>query len=109
MRKVTKKIANAFHNEEKLKISNTYTDGQAVWLHGNKIIERRQDGIWFTLAGWDTLTTRERLNGILPVHITRINGKSYLFNGHYYLNNRENGKCLRSDEWINLNEFNQGG
>ena len=79
MRKITKQIAEAFYAERELKINNTYTDGQAVWLHGNKIIERRRDGIWFTLAGWNTNTTRERLNGILRhvrIHIHYVKGNA---------------------------------
>lgn len=102
MRKVTKKIANAFHNEEKLKVSNTYTDGQAVWLHGNKIIERRQDGIWFTLAGWNTNVTRERLSGILPdTSVSCRKSNAFLYTGN-------RSSYIEDHEWINLNQFNQG-
>lgn len=102
MRKVTEKIRQAFYNQESLTVSNTTTDGQAVWLHGNKIIERRPDGIWFTLAGWDTNTTRERLNGIVSgVNISRCKGVSYLTSSN---------RSARIDphKWINLNQFNQG-
>ncbi len=65
MRTVTKKIANAFYNGKALTVGNTRTDGKAVWLHGNKIIEHRDDGVYATLAGWNTPTTRERVNGIV--------------------------------------------
>jgi len=33
-------------------------------LHGNKIAEWRENGLHMSLAGWNTVTTRERLNGI---------------------------------------------
>jgi hypothetical protein len=102
MRKITKKIANAFHNQQRLTVSNTTTDGSAVWLHGNKIIERRQDGIWFTLAGWNTVTTRERLTGILPdVRISSRKGDALL-----YVGNRS--EYIEDHKWINLNQFSQG-
>lgn len=102
MRKVTEKIANAFHNQKKLRVSNTTTDGNAVWLHGNKIIERRQDGIWFTLAGWNTNVTRERLNGILPdARISCQRGAALL-----YASNRS--EYIEDHEWINLNQFSEG-
>lgn len=102
MRKVTQKIADAFHNQQKLTVSNTTTDGQNVWLHGNKIIERRRDGIWFTLAGWNTPTTRERVSGILPgVSVSSRKGNAFL-----HASNRS--EYIDEHEWINIDHFNQG-
>lgn len=65
MRKITAKIAKAFLAGDSLKIKNTETDGQSVWLHGNEIARRTADGLEVSLAGWATVTTRERVNGIL--------------------------------------------
>jgi len=67
MRKVTQQIANAFARGNKLTIGNTTTNGQAVYLHGNLIAQKNESGIYMTLAGWNTTTTRERLNGIAQV------------------------------------------
>lgn len=67
MRKVTQEIAEAFLRGSKKSIGNTMTDGNAVFLHGNKIAERRETGLHLTLAGWNTSTTRERLNGIAQI------------------------------------------
>ena len=79
MRKITRRIKEAFHNQKSLSINNTTTNGEAVWLHGNKIIERREDGLYATLAGWNTNTTKERLNGILDgISISTVNGSAYL-------------------------------
>ena len=65
MRKETKKIAQAFARGEAAKAARTETDGRTVWLHGNRIAQREDDGtVWVTLAGWGTVTTRELLNGI---------------------------------------------
>ena len=68
MRQVTKLIAEAFKNGRKLTRSNTMTDGQAVYLHGNKIVWRDPDslsGLKISMCDWPTPTTRERINGIL--------------------------------------------
>ena len=45
MRVVEKNIRAAFVNGVPFKSGNSYTDGQAVYLHGNKIIEKRSDGV----------------------------------------------------------------
>lgn len=64
MRKVTQQIKEAFEARKSKTVGNTHTDGERVFLHGNKIVERREDGIYASLAGWGTPTTRERVNGI---------------------------------------------
>ena len=65
MRKVTKQIKEAFEQGKSLKVGNTRTDGKSVFLHGNEIVRRDASGLVFaTLAGWNTPTTRERVNGI---------------------------------------------
>tara|TARA_R100000951_G_scaffold11052_1_gene9217 strand:- start:233 stop:598 length:366 start_codon:yes stop_codon:yes gene_type:complete len=68
MRKETYKIAHAFLTGRPAKAARTHTDGQTVWLHNNRIAWRNKDhDVCFTLAGWPTVTTRERLNGLLNV------------------------------------------
>tara|TARA_R100000808_G_scaffold1753_1_gene7581 strand:+ start:472 stop:801 length:330 start_codon:yes stop_codon:yes gene_type:complete len=65
MRKVTQKIVSAFAQGEPAASGNTTTDGNAIWLHGNRIAQRDESGsVWVTLAGWPTVTTRERVNGL---------------------------------------------
>ena len=96
MRKVTEQIATAFINGESKTVGNTTTDGSAVFLHGNKIAEKRNNTISFTLAGWNTVTTRERLNGLLNAL-----GSSAGFNqkkGEPYFN----GKLINADKWVDL-------
>jgi hypothetical protein len=78
MRNVTQKIKAAFDAGNSLKVGNTHTDGTAVYLHGNKIIERRAGEVWITNAGWSTNTTKERLNGITPARIYQKAGQWYL-------------------------------
>ena len=65
MRKVTEQVMTAFIKGDSKSVGNTMTDGRIVWLHGNEIACRHDDGtIWVSLAGWPTVTTRERLNGL---------------------------------------------
>jgi hypothetical protein len=73
MRKVTEQIKTAFEKGESLKVGNTRTDGTSVFLHGNEIIRRDVSGLVFaTLAGWNTPTTRERVNGITGMGFHQI-------------------------------------
>ena len=52
MRKVTEQIKQAFNQGTPLKVGNTRTDGQTVWLHGNAIVKRDPDGlVRWSLAG----------------------------------------------------------
>jgi len=65
MRKESLKIARAFLAKESARAARTTTDGQSLYLHGNKIAWHNPDGtLSLTLAGWGTVTTRDRLNTI---------------------------------------------
>jgi hypothetical protein len=73
MRKITSDIKQAFERGESLKIGNTRTDGTSVFLHGNEIIRRDINGLVFaTLAGYNTRTTRERVNGITDMGFHQV-------------------------------------
>jgi len=73
MRKITSDIKQAFERGESLKIGNTRTDGTSVFLHGNEIIRRDISGLVFaTLAGYNTRTTRERVNGITDMGFHQV-------------------------------------
>ena len=80
MRQITYEIKQAFELRVSKTINNTRTDGQSVWLHGNRIIHRDELGeIWVTLSNWPTPTTRERINGIAPhVSIWQRNHVQYI-------------------------------
>ena len=48
-------------------------------LFGNKIAARYEDGrTWISNAGWDSNTTKERLNGFQFVRINQKKGEWYL-------------------------------
>ena len=94
MRKVTKQIKEAFEQGKSLKVGNTRTDGQTVWLHGNAIVKRDPSGLVLaTLAGWNTPTTRERVNGITGLGIHQSNFVPML-----------NGSEIDSFDWITVTE-----
>jgi len=78
MRQVTKQIRDAYLERRTLRVGNTYTDGNAVWLHGNKIVERRNGETWITNAGWFSGTTKERLNAFFGVYIIQRQGVWFL-------------------------------
>jgi hypothetical protein len=82
MRKITKELRQAWLRQEAWRKSNTETDGLKVWLHGNCIAKRDPETgrVLYSLAGWPTNTTKERLNGILPAgwYISQINHRQVL-------------------------------
>jgi hypothetical protein len=67
MRKVEKVVCGAFVRGERCRRSNTFTDGRSLWLFGNLIARWRRGRIWGTLAGWNTVTTRSRLNAVATI------------------------------------------
>jgi hypothetical protein len=93
MRKVTEQIKQAFNKGVSLKVGNTKTDGQTVWLHGNAIVKRDPDGlVRWSLAGWNTPTTRERVNGIDNAGVCQFKFEPVL-----------NGQEIDSSDWFASN------
>ena len=80
MRKITQQIKDIFSSDSNGTINNTEVKDGCVYLLDNKIIEKRIDGIYFSLAGWNSNMTHERLRGILGIDLCRSKGK-ILFNG----------------------------
>lgn len=72
MRKVTKTVVAAFLAGKPAKVGDTSTDGKTLTLHGNAIAWKEDEGfITMTMAGWPTVTTRERLNGVCQLAINK--------------------------------------
>ena len=93
MRKVTQRIKQAFEQGTSLKVDNTRTDGQTVWLHGNAIVKRDPDGlVRWSLAGWNTSTTRERVNGIANAGVHQVKFEPI-----------HNGQVIDSFDWFACN------
>ena len=86
MKKISQNIATSFLAGKPLQIDNTYTDGEKVFLHSNLIAKKiHPDKLEISLAGYPTMTTRERLNSILNVfgfdhYIQQKEGKQYIVN-----------------------------
>lgn len=83
MNETTSELTSAFMNGKSKKMSNTKTDGRALYLCENKIAEHRQDGLYITNAGWTSRVTKERLNGLPNVSISQVKGKWHL-NGNLW-------------------------
>ena len=90
MRKITEVAASAFDRDEVFKRNNTEVKVEGhrtrLLLHGNTVATRfRESGnVLFTLAGWGTPTTRERVNGLLavmgyPTRVIQNKGSHFLF------------------------------
>lgn len=98
MRKITEESIKAFYNEQNLKFGNTtvmsYGSVTYLVLFGHRIAKIDGQGLFVTTAGWDTSTTRDRLNGLNGVHV-RSRGGHLTLNGHPW-----NG------EWVNVEQFN---
>jgi hypothetical protein len=95
MRKITQESVDAFMNARKFKKANMEVEVlpnvTVLKLHGNEIAYRYNDPertLSITDAGWQTNTTKERLNGIPNVHIHQ---KKFV----WYLNGEEwNGNLI---------------
>lgn len=70
MKKITEQATKAFYNFEEFKQSNTHTivknDSIELYLFNNLIASKQRNtaNISFTLAGYNTPTTKERLRGL---------------------------------------------
>jgi hypothetical protein len=85
MRKITKESIEAFLNAKKFKKSNTEVrvlpNVTLLILFDNEIAYKYNDPqktLMITDAGWQTNTTKERLNGIPNVSIYQSKGDWYL-------------------------------
>ena len=64
MRQITKMAAAALHRRQMFKMANTIVDGTAMYVHGSCVAAVMPQGIQFSMSGWPTKLTRERLNGV---------------------------------------------
>lgn len=95
MRKITTQVVKAFLNSTNFKSGNdsvilgfheTY-----MLLHNNMIARMINGIIEVSLAGYNTPTTRDRLNGIPGCSIHTKNGTPYL-----------NGNPINSSDWYKI-------
>ena len=100
MRKETHKIMSAFLRGEKASAQRTNTDGHSVWLHGKLIAYRGAAKTLFTLAGWPTVTTRDRINGLLELRGS--DSRVFQKNGIQFLANGKDVREIDEDEWVSV-------
>jgi len=89
MRKITRESVNAFNNDKNFKKGNTEVEVlpnvTIMRLHGNAIAYRHNDPkrtLYITNCGWESNTTKERLNALEGVNIRQ---KNFI----WYLNGKE--------------------
>lgn len=99
MRQITRNAVTAFLTDTPFSNSNMVvqpeTDGRTfMYLHGNRIACKYPDGsIKATLAGWPTVTTRERING-LAVAVNGIGVHQYHHQQHL-----DSGDIVDPESW----------
>ena len=123
MRKITRLAARAFIEGREFRRDNTevvvaqtgYGDVKRLLLHGNiiaiqdlfsntrnpsKSLMRTKGNLQITLAGWPTVTTRERLNGLL----TEMGKREGIWqrNHEQYYGTHEDNRVISSSEWITV-------
>jgi len=97
MRKITQDSVSAFLNRKTFKRQNmevtSFDDSFYLKLHGNTIAVLHEDGtLMITDAGWQSVTTKERLNGLINEYLGYPNciGKGiYQKNFVWYLNDKQ--------------------
>jgi hypothetical protein len=85
MRKITRQATAAFMNAETFKSGNTIVEVlpnvTILKLFGNEIAYRYNDPkrtLSITNCGWQSVTTKERLNGLPNVSINQVKGQWFL-------------------------------
>ena len=115
MRNITLQAVQALHNSKTFKSSNTRVDGEVYnpaldWsqgptetkimvLHGNTILATNKETTHFNLCGWNTPTTRERINGFFAFYEMNLKIVQRDFTPHAM--NTRTGELLEinSDGW----------
>ena len=81
--------AEALENGKRFKMSNTLVENGCMYLHGYQIARIDHNGdLFINLCGWNTLTTRSRLNALKGVDLRQKKHKLFL-NGEEIEENKE--------------------
>ena len=84
MRKITTDSIRAFRNGNNFKRGNTqvktyaHSNYRELLLHGHVIADMNENGLFISDGGWQTATTKDRLNGLPNVSIYQRNFKWFL-------------------------------
>ena len=110
MRKIEQRMVAAVRDRRAWHADNTqvraFDDGRVeVYLHGHHIATVTTNGMSFTLAGWNTNTTRSRVNALLREFgpgdsgVTTKLGQTLYFTGWYTEGGRIETK-ITDTEWV---------
>jgi hypothetical protein len=77
-RKITEEAVRAFYNGEKFQRDNMLVTDRMMYLHGNLIAKIEDGELKISTCGWNTVTTKDRLNGLSGVAIHTKNYQLYL-------------------------------
>lgn len=98
MRKITQQAISAFTNKRAFRSGNTevrINENTELILHGHVIAKYIEgEGLFINLCGWNTNTTRERLNGLPCVRLNTKQGQVYL-----------NGDPIDSNGWVKVETY----
>jgi hypothetical protein len=109
MSKTIEPVVKSFLEGRKRKISNTDTDGENLYLFGNRIawkqkINEDSYALWVSTCGWNSVTTRDRLNMLPDVWVRTVKGQLYLYVGNH--SERDVNKWIKWDgKPINVTEL----
>jgi hypothetical protein len=81
MRKVTREVVGAFLAHKAKSVRNTVSTGNTLYLFGNRIAwhdSMSDNTIIIATCGWNSVTTRDRLNAIPNVSLSTRKGQLYL-------------------------------
>ena len=102
MRKITEQAAQAFINNTAFCLSNTTVtsngDTTVMILHGNQIAKMENGELYISCGGWTSVTTKERLNGLLEcLDLSNLKVRQKDFT--WYLGN---GEEFNTDGWNHI-------
>lgn len=113
MRQITKEAVSAFIAGTKLNKANMRVfhdaDGSHMLLHGNPVGFKDIAGnYWISNAGWPTVTTKERLNGLIEVLgkskglEPRAMGKAKIFQKDFEWYWKETNESFPHNEFVRI-------
>jgi len=95
---------NTFSRRERWSFDRTGFEGEIVYtitLHSSDIVKLQKGHIYVNLAGWDTVTTRERINQFLPGGWRMFREKKIT-----YLAKRECSRWVMPESgWVKVDEL----
>lgn len=93
--KLEKKIGNNT-------VSRVYDDEIIITLHNSSIVRLQKNRVFFRFAGWNTVTTRERINQLLPEYWRIFNEKGVPYIQYYGDPERKLIFELDETEWVEV-------